>query len=139
MGWVPEWTRFRPPRGNRHHQFFQDPKSSWSLSVSDDVFVVMVVVRLGLRGSFSFHCIRLRMAVTMRVTTINMVLQLCSVSKHLFHKRVRLVKSVQSINHLVCLEFPRWCAEMQMLRLVMGQLGLSLDDKNHSIWAEEAL
>ena len=24
-------------------------------------------------------------------------------------------------------------------RLVMGQLGLSLDDKNHSIWAEEAL
>ena len=25
MVWVPEWTRFRPPRDNRHHQNFQDP------------------------------------------------------------------------------------------------------------------
>ena len=33
-----------------------------------------------------------------------MVLQLCSVSEYLFHKCVRLVKSVQSMNHLVCLE-----------------------------------
>ena len=47
------------------------------------------------------------MAVWMRMTTIGMVLQLCSVSEYLFHKRVRLVKSVQSINHLVCLESPR--------------------------------
>ena len=54
----------------------------------------------------------LRMAVRVRMTTINMVLQLCSVSEYFFHKRVRLVKSVQSINHLVCLESPRWYVEM---------------------------
>ena len=54
----------------------------------------------------------LRMAVMMRLTTINMVLQLYSDSEYLFHKRVRLVKSVQSINHLVCLESPRRYVEM---------------------------
>ena len=52
------------------------------------------------------------MAVRMRMTTINMVLQLYSVSEYLFHKRVRLVKSVQSINRLVCLESPRLYVEM---------------------------
>ena len=52
------------------------------------------------------------MAVMMRLTTIDMVLQLCSVSEYLFHKRVRLVKSVQGINHLVCFESPRWYVEM---------------------------
>ena len=37
--------------------------------------------------------------------------------------------SVQSIHHLVCLESPRRYVEKLMLRLVMGQLGLSLDDE----------
>ena len=63
-----------------------------------------------------------------------MAFQLCSVSHCLFHQRVRLVKSVQSINHLVCLESPRRYVEMQMLRLVMGQLGLSLDDETLQFW-----
>ena len=52
------------------------------------------------------------MTVLMRRTTIGMVLQRCSVSEYLFHKRVRLDKSVQGINHLVCLESPRWYVEM---------------------------
>ena len=55
-----------------------------------------------------------------------MVFQPRTVSKYLFHKRVRLVKSVQRINHLACLESPRRNVEMQMLCLVMGQVGLSL-------------
>ena len=79
------------------------------------------------------------MAVRMRMTTINIVLQLYSVSECLFHKRVRLVKSVQSINHLVCLESPRRYVEMKMLRLVMGQLGLSLDDKTLQCWRKKLL
>ena len=70
----------------------------------------------------------------MRMSTVGMVLQFCSVSEYLFHKRIRLVKSVQSINHLVCPESPRRYVEMQMLRLVMGQLGLSLDDKTLQFW-----
>ena len=52
------------------------------------------------------------MAVWMRMTTVGMVLQLCSVCEYLFHKRVRVVKSVQGINHLVCLESPRRYVEM---------------------------
>ena len=52
--------------------------------------------------------------------------QLRSVSEYLFHKRVRLVKSVQSINHLVPLSSV--CKNVDA-SLVMGQLGLSLDDK----------
>ena len=74
------------------------------------------------------------MDVWMRMTTIGMVLQLCCVSEYLFHKRVRLVKSVQSTNHLVCLESSRWYVKMMMLRLVMGQLGLSLDDETLQLW-----
>ena len=50
--------------------------------------------------------------VRLSMTTIGMVLQLCSVSKNLLHNRVRLVKSVQSINHLVCFESPRRYVEM---------------------------
>ena len=73
----------------------------------------------------------------MRMTTTNMVLQLCSVPEYLFHKRVRLVKSIQSINHLVCLESPRRFLEKKMLRLVMGQLGLSLHDKTLQVWRKE--
>ena len=47
---------------------------------------------------------------------------------YLLHKRVSVVETIQSIQHPIRLESPRWRVEVQVHRLVTCQFGLSLYD-----------
>ena len=64
------------------------------------------------------------------------LLQFCSVTKNLLHKRVSLVETIQRLHCAIHFEPARCHAKLKMLCLIRCQQGLSLYDEALHLWRE---